>query len=181
MNSSFSVFRLVLVCAFAQYTHAQAPGELGVFSDQGEVGIVRHGGAAHFDAARHAYVVSGSGSNMWFASDAFHFVWKRVSGDVNLSADVRFLDTNGIDHRKACLLIRQSLEPDSAYADAARHGNGLTCLQFRESKGATTGEIQSGVSAPARIGIEKRGDYVTMFAAAAGEPLRPSGAAFRLP
>jgi TolB protein len=181
MNSSFSVFRLVLVCAFAQYTHAQAPGELGIFSDQGEVGIIRHGGAAHFDAARHAYVVSGSGSNMWFASDAFHFVWKRVSGDVNLSADVRFLDTNGIDHRKACLLIRQSLEPDSAYADAARHGNGLTCLQFRESKGATTGEIQSGVSAPARIGIEKRGDYVTMFAAAAGEPLRPSGAAFRLP
>jgi hypothetical protein len=180
MNSSFSVFPLVLVCALARVACGQPAEALGLFSDQGDVGVVRHGGEVRFDAARDVYVVSGSGSNMWFASDAFHFVWKRVSGDVSLSADIRFLDTNGVGHRKACLLVRQSLDADSAYADAARHGNGLTCLQFREDKGATTGEIQSGVSAPSRLGLEKRGDYVTLSVAAAGEPLRPAGAAFRL-
>jgi TolB protein len=153
---------------------------LGLFSDQGDVGIVRHSGGAHLDAARDVYVVSGSGANMWFADDAFHFVWKRVSGDVNLSADIRFLDTNGVAHRKACLLIRQSLDANSAYADAAQHGNGLTSLQFRENKGATTGEIQAAVSAPSRLGLEKRGEYVTLSVAAAGEPLRPSGAAIPL-
>jgi hypothetical protein len=153
---------------------------LGLFSDQSEVGVVRHAGTARFDAAHEVYLVSGGGANMWFTNDAFHFVWKRVAGDVNLSADISFLDTNGVEHRKACLLIRQSLGADSAYADAARHGNGLTCLQFRESKGATTGEIQAGVSTPSRLGLEKRGDYLTLSAAAAGEPLRPAGAAIRL-
>jgi TolB protein len=180
MNSSLSVFSLLLTFSLAQVTYAQAAGELGQFSDQSEVGVVRHAGDAHYDAARDVYVVSGSGANMWFTNDAFHFVWKQVSGDVNLSADIRFLDTKGVDHRKACLLIRQSFDTDSAYADAAQHGNGLTALQFRENKGATTGEITVGASAPSRLGIEKRGDYVTLSIAAAGEALRPSGAAFRL-
>jgi TolB protein len=180
MNSSFSVFPLVLVCALARVTYGHAAGDLGLFSDQSDVGVVRHPGEAHFDAAREVYVISGSGANMWFTNDAFHFVWKQVSGDINLSADIHFLDTKGVDHRKACLLIRQSLDTDSAYADAAQHGNGLTALQFRENTGATTGEITVGASAPSRLNLEKRGDYVTLSVAAAGEPLRPSGAAFRL-
>jgi len=177
MNTPFSVFSMVLAGAFVQI----ASGQVGLFSDQSDVGVVRHSGDAQFEAAREVYVISGSGANMWFTNDAFHFVWQRVSGDVSLSADVRFLDTNEEPHRKACLMIRQSLEPDSAYVDAARHGNGLTSLQFREDKGATTSEIQSGVSAPARLGLQKRGDYVILSLAAAGEPLRPVGAAIRLP
>ena len=180
MNSPIAALALVLVCSLSQVADGQPTGELGQFSDQGEVGVVRHGGSAQFDATREVYVVTGSGANMWFTNDAFHFVWKKVSGDVDLSADIHFLDTAGVDHRKACLLLRQSLEPDSAYADAARHANGLTCLQLREEKGATTGEIQSSSSAPARLGLQKRGDYIVLTAAAAGEALKPTGAAFRL-
>ena len=180
MNSSFPAFPLFLVCLSAEAVCGQQSDGLGPFSDQSDVGIVRHGGESQFDATRDAYVVSGSGANMWFTNDAFHFAWKKVSGDVSLSADIRFLDNNKEPHRKACLMIRQSLEPDSPYVDAARHGNGLTCLQFREDKGATTSEIQSGVAAPARLGLEKRGDYVTLTHAAEGDPLRPTGAAIRL-
>jgi hypothetical protein len=180
MNASRLAVPLMLLCVFTQAAGGQPSEGLGLFSEQGEVGAIRHGGGAHFDAAREAYVVSGSGANMWFTNDAFHFVWKKVSGNASLSADIRFLDTNNAPHRKACLLIRQSLEPDAPYADVARHGNGLTCLQFREDKGATTGEIVAGATAPARLGLEKRGDYVTLFTAAAGEPLRPAGASIRL-
>jgi TolB protein len=180
MTSPVPAFALVLVCCLARLARGQTVGELGLFSAHGDVGAVLHGGGAQFDAGRDVYVVSGSGANMWFTNDAFHFVWKQVAGDVNLSADIRFFDTKGVEHRKACLLIRQSLEPDSAYADAARHGNGLTSLQFREEKGANTSEIQSAVSAPARLGLQKRGDYVMLSVAAALKPLRPAGAAFRL-
>ena len=180
MNASFPAFLLLLVCLFAQSACGRPSEWEGLFLDQSDVGVVRHAGDFHRDGTRDAYVVSGSGANMWFTNDTFHFVWKKVSGDVNLSADIRFLDTNKEPHRKACLMIRQSLEPDSPYADAARHGNGLTCLQFREEKGATTAEIQSGVVAPARLGLEKQGDYVTLSLAAEGESLRPTGAAIRL-
>ena len=117
---------------------------------------------------------------MWFTNDAFHFVWKKVSGDVALAADIVFKG-QGIDpHRKACLLIRQSLDADSAYADAALHGDGLTSLQYREAKGALTREIQSNIRGPRRLRLEKRGKYVSMSVAGDGEALRPAGGSFRI-
>ena len=33
---------------------------------------------------------------MWGVSDAFHFVWKEMSGDVTLAADVRLLGSGGM-------------------------------------------------------------------------------------
>jgi hypothetical protein len=63
---------------------------------------------------------------MWSTKDAFHYAWKKVSGDVALTADISFLDEGKEPHRKACLVIRQSLDADSAYVDAALHGDGLT-------------------------------------------------------
>src|SRR5262249_16816424 len=86
----------------------------------------------------------------------------------------------GNAHRKACLMVRQALDPDSAYADAALHGDGLTSLQYREAKGERTYEIQSNVSAPSRLRIEKRGKYVSMSIAGPGEDLQPAGGSFRL-
>src|SRR4029434_5455829 len=124
--------------------------------------------------------IAGGGENMWFGTDAFHFVWKKMSGDVTLSADISFPTPGGNTHRKACLLIRQTLDPDSAYADAVLHGDGLTSLQYRESKGARTYEIQANVSAPTTLRIEKRGRYVAMSIARPGEELQPAGGSFRL-
>ena len=34
--------------------------------------------------------VEAAGANMWSTDDAFHFAWKKVSGDVALSADMTF-------------------------------------------------------------------------------------------
>jgi hypothetical protein len=117
---------------------------------------------------------------MWFGSDAFHFVWKKVSGDVALAADISFIGQGGDPHRKACLMVRQSLALDSAYADAALHGDGLTSLQYREATGAPTREIQSNIKAPHRLRLEKRGKYVSMSVAGEGESLHPAGGSFRL-
>ena len=154
--------------------------ELGLFDDHGDIGVTKHPGSVEIDPARHSYKVAGGGTNMWFANDDFHFVWKKVSGDVTLAADVAFLGQGGNAHRKACLLIRQSLDPDSAYADAALHGDGLTSLQYRAAKGERTYEIQSAVKAPKRLRIEKRGRYVSISIAGDGEELRPAGGSFRL-
>ena len=78
-------------------------------------------------------------------------------------------------------MIRQSLEADSAYADVAVHGSGLTSLQARDEKGATTHEVQSAVSAPARVRIARRGDYFYMWLAGPGEELRMAGGSMRVP
>jgi Tol biopolymer transport system component len=148
---------------------------LGIFSNQADIGKVGIAGSADFNPATSEYFIAGGGENMWFTNDAFHFVWKKMSGDFTLTADVKFVGTNGNPHRKACLLVRQSLKPDSVYADVALHGSGLTALQYRDTPDDTTHEIQSNISAPTRMRIEKRGDYISMWLAAAGEDLKPAG------
>jgi TolB protein len=159
---------------------ASPASDLGIFEKHGDIGDVRKPGSVEYDAARKSYTVAGGGENMWSTTDAFHFVWKRMSGDVSLAADVSLIGTGGNAHRKACLIIRQSLDHDSAYADAALHGDGLTSLQYREVKGGPTREIQSNVAAPRRIQIEKQGEYVFMSIAREGEPLQSAGGSFRI-
>jgi dipeptidyl aminopeptidase/acylaminoacyl peptidase len=117
---------------------------------------------------------------MWSTRDAFHYVWKKATGDLALSADVIFEGRGREPHRKACLIIRQTLDPDAAYVDIALHGDGLTSLQFREAKGAPTHEVQSNLAAPKRLRIEKRGKYALMFLAADGKDPAYSGAATRI-
>ncbi|MGA9446023.1 MAG: hypothetical protein WBV26_06240 [Candidatus Sulfotelmatobacter sp.] len=158
------------------------PASLGLFQDHSDVGTTLHVGSAQYDSAQHAYTLTGSGENMWFTSDAFQFAWKQVSGDIALTAELAFPEKGGNAHRKAVLMIRQSLDADSAYADVALHGDGLTSLQYRDAEGAITHEIQSNLSAPHRLRIEKRGDFIYVFlAAVASQALRPSGASIKLP
>jgi TolB protein len=178
----FGSLVFLLVSVTEQLPAQTAASTLGLFESHGDIGTVLHGGSAQYDASQHSYTLTGSGENMWFASDAFQFAWKQVSGDVRLTADISFPEKGGNPHRKAVLMIRQSLDAGSAYADVALHGVGLTSLQFRDATGATTHEIESNLSAPQRLRIEKRGDFIYMFlASTAGEPLRPSGAAIKLP
>jgi hypothetical protein len=169
---------LALVSAAA--LHAQPSTPLGIFENHGDIGSVLHAGSASFDSARGAYTVTGSGENMWFGIDDFHFVWKKLSGDVALSADIAFVGEKGSNHRKAVLMIRQSLDGHSPAVDIARHGDGLTSLQFRDAQGADTHEVGSNVSAPQRVRLEKRGDFFYAFVSGKDGKLHPAGASIKL-
>ena len=144
---------------------------LGIFDAQQDVGANLMPGAAVYDAAAGEYRVTGGGANIWAAADAFHFVWKRVTGDFDFTTDVRFLGAGAVAHRKAVLMVRQDLSADSAYADVALHGDGLTSLQFRPAAGAQTQETRFTLTAPARIRMQRRGNAFTAFAGKAGEEL----------
>src|SRR5438105_1690083 len=166
---------LLPVAAALSLSAPPADAGLGIFEGHADVGTVLHPGSVTFDAAARTYSVAGSGENMWAAKDAFQYVWKKAAGDLTLTADVAFVGTGKETHRKACLVIRQSLDADAAYVDVALHGDGLTSLQFREAKGAATHEVQANVAGPKRLRIEKRGKYATMSLAAAGEEMTFSG------
>jgi TolB protein len=153
---------------------------LGIFQDHGDVGTVLHPGSVEYNAAQQTYTISGSGANMWFGEDDFHYLWTKVSGDVSLTADISFVGSTGNNHRKAVLMIRQSLDANSPAVDLARHGDGLTSLQYRDAPGANTHEVESNVSAPQTVRIEKRGDYFYAFVSGSDGKLQVSGAAAKL-
>jgi TolB protein len=161
---------------------AQSGSELiGEFEGQIDVGQVLHPGSATFDPAGRTYTLTGSGENMWFATDEFHFVWKKMTAeDVSLTANISVLDNAGSNHRKGVLMIRQSLDTDSAYVDVARHADGLTSLQYRDQKGGTTREVESSIDAPARVRIEKHGDRFYMWLAREGNEMEFAGGSARV-
>ncbi len=156
---------------------ALASEPVGLFESHGDVGVTPKPGSVEFNPATAEYRITGGGANIWGTADAFHYLWKRVSGDITITADVKFAGAGAVDHRKAALMIRQSLDPGSAYADAAIHGDGLTALQFRSSAGAETREVRSPLSGPVRLRIERRGNLFRMYAGNPGEDLQPTGPA----
>ena len=144
----------------------------GVFEDRADIGRVTLQGSATYEAEARAYVVEGSGSNMWSDHDEFSFVWRRLSGDFILRARAEFHGEGKHPHRKMGWIVRSGLEPDSAHAALAVHGDGLTALQFRRATGVETEEVRSKVTGPDVIQLGRRGNTVTMSVARFGDALR---------
>ncbi|MGB6691571.1 MAG: hypothetical protein WBE76_27355 [Terracidiphilus sp.] len=177
---------LALACA-AMISQLSASGQahsnsLGLFQSQSDVGSVTPPGKLSYDRATHIYTISSAGENLWSTVDGFHFVWKKMSGDASLTADMSFLNTsaNPSPHRKTLLMFRQTLDGDAVYVDAAQHGVGMTALQYRSAKGATTSDIELNIASPRRVKIEKHGDVFTLFISNTGEPLHQAGASIKL-
>ena len=183
LNRLPMVFAVVAttVCVCGQAA-AQAPGSLGIFESQTDVGSVKPAGTLAYDKTSGAYTIDSSGANLWMAEDDFHFAWKKMSGDISLTADIQFPETpvDASPHRKALLMFRQTLDPDSVYADAAIHGNGETALQYRRNKGDTTQDIEFNSGPPKTLRLEKRGDTITLLISQHGEPLHQAGASIKM-
>ncbi len=178
------ILTVVAVVSTAVCVHAgaQAPDSLGIFEGQSDVGSVTPPGRLAYDKTSRAYTIDSAGANLWMAEDDFHFAWKKLSGDVSLTADIQFPRTpaGASPHRKALLMFRQALDADAMYADAAIHGNGETALQYRRNKGDTTQDIEFNSGAPKTLRLEKRGDTITLFISRHGEPLHQAGASIKL-
>src|ERR1700757_1961965 len=169
---------VMALCAVRSEAQKAAENPVGIFEGHGDVGNVgeAYKGSVEFDEGKGTYTVTGGGENMWSGSDAFQFAWKRVNGDVTLTADIALVGTGKNPHRKAVLMVRESLDADSVYADVAVHGVGLTSLQYRDEKGGTKHEVQANVTAPKRVRIEKRGNYFTMWVAGEDGKFQLAGA-----
>ena len=105
------VCTLSIVMALGVVVALPQANDLGIFTNEGSVGTTPPGCKAHYDSAKGEYTITGGGANMWAGSDAFYFVWKQVSGDVSLTADIQWVGTSAAEHRKAVLILRQSLDP----------------------------------------------------------------------
>lgn len=145
---------------------------IGLFDGQGDVGNVLHPGSATYNAETQQYLVEGSGINMWFDHDEFHFVWKKMKGDFILTANAEFIGKGAEQHRKWGWMVRSTLDSTSAHINAVVHGDGLTSLQFRRKAGATTEEIRSTLTFANVVQLERRGSKYIMSVAHKGDTLK---------
>jgi hypothetical protein len=164
---------------------------IGIFDGESDVGGAVVPGSASYDAGTKQYTIHSAGYNVWYTRDEFRYLWKKMSGDVSLAADVMFPDPNGYGDRKAFLIIRQNLEDDSKEAIVALHGLGLIHLAQRPEKGLRVKDMEyriggrglPGGASPdslvnvmaKRIGMEKHGDAFALFVSLEGEPMHQFG------
>ena len=159
---------VALVNLFPSISLSQ-PESLGTFERQNDIGKVNRAGSATYDAERQEYSIQGSGANMWFDRDEFHFVWKRLKGNFIVTTRAEFIGKGVEQHRKIGWMVRSSLDPDSMHVNAAVHGDGLTSLQFRRVKGGPTEEARLSLNGADVIQLERKGDAYVMSAARFGE------------
>jgi TolB protein len=160
---------LLPVLTFAQQYVKET---VGIFTSSTDVGSTREGSTV-FLPSRGEYEVTGGGADIWGTADDFHYSWVQLSGDLNLTADVRFPASSPERLRKAVLMIRQSLAPGAVYADVAIHGDGHINLQFRTVVGGKTDDTLSTQHGSTRLRIERKGNQFTAFAGEPGQALVP--------
>jgi TolB protein len=143
---------------------------VGIFEGHTDIGTNVKPGSATYIPETGQYVISGAGYNVWADHDEFQFVWKKMKGDFIISTRAEFLGTWVNYHRKVGVMIRKSLEGNSAHVNTVEHGDGLTSLQFRKTAGAQTEEIKAKLTKANIIELERRGNQYIMRAAVYGEP-----------
>ena len=166
---------LLLACLVALSGFAQS-GKFGVFTDSDDVGVPPLKGSAEVDASSGQYKITGSGADIWAKADQFHYVWREMSGNFAVTATAKFL-TEGIAHRKAVIMLRQSLDADSPFIHLAIHGDGMPAVQFRKAKAANTNTVDFPMESPGtwKLKLVRQGTTITVSIAKDGAPLRELG------
>jgi TolB protein len=110
---------------------------------------------------------------MWAKQDQFQYVWREMSGNFTAIATLRFLG-QGNEHRKAGIMVRQSLDPDATYADVVIHGNGMPGLQWRSKQGEDTNTFDLPFDGPGtfQVKLVRTGVRIFMYLATNGGELK---------
>ncbi len=162
----FAIFSALLAVntAFAQ----QKP--VSQFEHHEDIGAVATPGSVVYDANNLTYTIKASGTNMWATKDEFHYAWKKMKGNFILRARTEFIGKGVDPHRKIGWIIRPNLDTEAPHVNASLHGDGLTSLQFRRTKGAITEQIAYTEKNFDVVQLERRGNKYIMSVAKFGEP-----------
>jgi TolB protein len=168
--------RTLLLLGLLLASIPQSSGPIGLFTHSGDVGAPINKGTAVFDAATGEYRITGSGANMWAKDDQFQYVWKEMTGNFTVTATVRFLG-QGAAHRKAGIVLRQSLDADATYADVVVHGDGMPSLQWRPRKGEDTNTFNLPFDGPGThtIKLQRQGARIYMSIGKNGAEVKEIG------
>ena len=163
------LFSISLIFFHLNTSLSQNLSKIGLFDERTDVGSSSIMSSANYNTDSQEYTMAGAGSNMWYKTDQFNFLHKKIKGDFTISATVNFIGNGHNPHRKIGIMARNSLSATSAYADACVHGDILIALQYRPTEGAETQQIVLSSYHPTHIELQREGNVFTFSAATFGE------------
>ncbi|MHC4595000.1 MAG: discoidin domain-containing protein [Planctomycetota bacterium] len=112
------------------------------------------------------FTVNASGVDIWDTSDEFRYVWKQLSGDGEIIAQVLSVEQTD-DWAKAGVMIRDTLDADSPNVFVAITGGGGdgATFQRRTAPGGTSSSSRTlvGISPPASVKLVRKGILFTGY------------------
>lgn len=152
---------------------------IGVFEQSLDIGNPKLAGSAQYTKKTKEYTLKGSGYNIWFERDEFHYLFKKLSGDFTVTADFEFVGPGTDPHRKVGWMVRESLDDNASHLSAVAHGDGLTVLQWRVKKGMAMRDPEDEIFSTEKnvqtIQVERKDNEYTMRVAKKGEALQTVG------
>lgn len=130
------------------------------------IGSASPSGAASGDGG--SFTISGSGSDIWGAADAFRYAWQPISGDFDAVVRVDSqVNTNA--WAKAGLMVRESTAVGSPHVSVfVTPGNG-TVMQHRAIAGGSSSSIAGPLTpAPTWVKLSRRGTVFTSYQSSDG-------------
>ncbi len=142
---------------------------VSLFDGHADVGDVKHEGNTVFNADKQSYTLQGSGANIWFKEDQFHFAHKKITGNFILRTRAKLIGKGVDPHRKLGWMVRANNNTDAAMVTATVHGDGLTAIQFRKEPGQDVEEIKAPIVNPDIIQLERKGNSFILSVAKFGD------------
>jgi len=130
-------------------------------------------GSASVDLDTGVYSVTGSGADVWGSSDQFHFGYRKLTGDGEISARVLSNGEGSNNWAKGGVMIRETLAPNSKHMIMALTGGdgGGIAFQGRMETGGNSTSYHGDVTAapPYWVKLTREGNTITAYASADGE------------
>ena len=83
---------------FILITNAQ--NQIGIFINHSDIGKPKLSGDALFNNEDQTYNLKGSGYNIWFGRDEFHYAYNKIKGDFILTGNFKMKVVGKDPHRK---------------------------------------------------------------------------------
>lgn len=131
--------------------------------DIGPVGV-----AGYASGSGASFTVRGAGADVWGSSDAFHFVYRSVSGDGSITARVASI-SGSQSWTKVGVMVRASTSAGAAHAFMlVSTSKGLAFQRRRASGGVTTSTSGGSGTAPKWVRLTRVGSRITAYVSGNG-------------
>ena len=141
------------------------PAWEGAFSNQ-DIGDTNVAGSFSIDGD--VYTIEAGGADIWSTADAFHYAYKQISGDFQMTARVLSLEATH-EFAKTGIMVRQTLDANSpnvfiaAAPSASTWSNAGSTFQWRSTKGGTSSSSRTitGYEMPGCMRLVRKGNTFT--------------------
>lgn len=145
-----SILTLAMICVLQ--TNLVRAQELGVFTDNKDIGSVQGANEADFDEGVKEYYILSDG-DIWNAQDAFHFLYKEISGSFSISGNLLLFGGGKIG-----LMARKTLDANSPHYLTIVNGSGQTQSQYRLETGGATVSFTAYDTFDGKVELVRLGD-----------------------